>query len=402
MNEPKGMLPTELSTAFPGTSSTEISPKLSTTYTEAASQALGVNPGAIAFSFQLPRSDFQLQVEEQFSASGITALFGPSGCGKSSLLRAIAGLEPQARGYFRLGEEYWHNDAQSLCLKPQQRPLGLVFQQAHLFPHLNVLGNLQYGLKRRGGSAASAKISLDDVIHWLDLAALLKRRTHALSGGEQQRVAMGRALLSQPRLLLLDEPLSGVDLARRQHIMPFLERLHRELDIPMILVTHQLEEVARLADWVLQMDRGQVLARGPVFSMLSRLSGQSNTPYSVLPGRVREWDQNDQLTGVETPAGLAWVPGLQAELGAHLRLLVQARQVSLALQPNPNLSILNQWPARISELKPQQQDQLVGLDVGGQTLWALVSHRAARQLQLREGQDVVAMVKSVSVLSAQE
>lgn len=398
MNEPNGTLPTELSTAFPNPSSTE----LSTTYPETHTRSHNGGREAIAFSFQLPRSDFLLEVEERFSASGITALFGPSGCGKSSLLRAIAGLELQARGYFRLGEDYWQNDIESVNLKPQQRPLGLVFQQAHLFPHLSVLGNLKYGLKRRRRGIESSKISLDDVVHWLDLGALLNRRTQALSGGEQQRVAMGRALLSQPRLLLLDEPLSGVDLARRQHIMPFLERLHRELDIPMILVTHQLEEVARLADWVLQMDRGQVQARGPVFSMLQRLSGQSSEPYSLLPGRVSVWDHDDQLTGVETPVGLAWLPGAQAEMGAQLRILVQARQVSLALEMNPNLSILNQWPARVAEIKPQQYDQLVRLDAAGQTLWALVSHRAARQLNLQPGQAVVAMVKSVSVLSAQE
>lgn len=398
MNDPKGTLPTELSTAFPSSSST----KLSTAYSEPSILPHSGSQEGIAFSFQLPRSDFLLQVEEQFSASGITALFGPSGCGKSSLLRAIAGLEPQARGYFRLGEDYWQNDIESVNLKPQQRPLGLVFQQAHLFPHLSVLGNLKYGLKRRRRGIESSKISLDDVVHWLDLGALLNRRTQALSGGEQQRVAMGRALLSQPRLLLLDEPLSGVDIARRMHIMPFLERLHRELDIPMILVTHQLEEVARLADWVLQMDRGQVQARGPVFSMLQRLSGQSSEPYSLLPGRVSVWDHDDQLTGVETPVGLAWLPGAQAEMGAQLRILVQARQVSLALEMNPNLSILNQWLARVAEIKPQQHDQLVRLDAAGQTLWALVSHRAARQLNLQPGQAVVAMVKSVSVLSAQE
>lgn len=362
-------------------------------------QSQGQGSEALSCKVRLQRPEFVLDVDEVFSTQGITALFGPSGSGKSSLLRTIAGLEKGACGLVRMADTTWQDDQRRQFVKTQQRQIGLVFQQANLFPHLNVAGNLRYGLRR--SRMSQQVIAWDDVVRWLDLSPLLARRVSSLSGGEQQRVAIGRALLSQPRLLLLDEPLSGVDLARRDEIMPFLERLHRSLSIPMILVTHQLEEVARLADWVLAMKDGKVVRRGPVHEMLGYLSSTGQEPFSLLPGVIEVVDDRDHLTGVQTALGMIWLPGCRGEVGDSIRLLLHASHISLSLQRVEQVSILNQIEVRVLSLEARGADQLVTLDAQGVHLYAQLSHRAVRQMALKAEVRLFAMVKSVSVLSAQ-
>lgn len=354
----------------------------------------------IQLALTLRRPGFTLTLEEEFSARGITALYGASGSGKSTLLRILAGLET-AQGRILVNGECWLDSARGIFLPAQRRRVGLVFQRPNLFPHLSVMGNLRYGWQRTPKDQA-AGLSLESVLHWLDLEPLLARPVQALSGGEQQRVAIGRALLSQPGLLLLDEPLSGVDVARRQHILPFLERLHQQLHIPLVLVSHYLDEVARLADWVIQLDQGQVRARGEVAALLPQLAGLGDEPQALLLGRVESHDQEDQLTAVQTPAGMFWVPGIRGRLGAAMRLLVRASHVSLGSAGAAQLSILNQLPVRVVAVQPRSSDQLIQLEAGGATLWALLSHRAVRRMAIVPGLACVALVKSVSVLAADE
>ncbi|HSW18923.1 MAG TPA: molybdenum ABC transporter ATP-binding protein, partial [Ramlibacter sp.] len=229
---------------------------------------------------QLERAGgFSLAVDLHLPATGITALFGPSGSGKTTVLRCVAGLERAAGALVDIGGDCWQDDARGVFLAPWQRPLGYVFQEASLFDHLDVRGNIAYGQKRRGGGGAgNGDLSLEAAVELLGIGHLLARRPHQLSGGERQRVAIARALAARPRVLLLDEPLSALDASRRQDILPWLERLRDELRIPMLYVTHAADEMARLADTLVLMDNGRAVASGPVAEVLAR------TDPSVIAG----------------------------------------------------------------------------------------------------------------------
>ena len=247
----------------------------------------------------LARPAFTLEVDLTLPVRGITALFGVSGSGKTTLLRSVAGLERGHNGLVRIDTQVWQDDSQGLFLPTWRRPLGYVFQEASLFDHLDVRGNLTYGQRRSGG--AGQGIALDQAIELLGIGALLQRRPHQLSGGERQRVAIARALASQPQLLLLDEPLAALDYARRQDILPWLERLRDELHIPMLYVTHAADEVARLADTLVVLDQGRVSASGPVAEVLTRVE----TPVvlgedagALLDGTVQERDARWHLARV--------------------------------------------------------------------------------------------------------
>jgi molybdate transport system ATP-binding protein len=234
---------------------------------------------------RLQRGDFQLDVTLALAASGITALWGPSGCGKTTVLRALAGLD-RAAGRVAINDEVWQDDAAGRFVPAHQRAIGYVIQEPTLFPHLNVMDNLRYG-QRRANKNSSAH-DLEPAVELLGIAGLLHRRPTTLSGGERQRVAIARALASQPRLLLMDEPLAALDAARKADILPYLERLHRQLSLPMIYVSHAIDEVTRLADHVVLMDQGRVLNSGALDEVFSNVNDPMADDVGAAP-RTRRW-----------------------------------------------------------------------------------------------------------------
>ncbi|WP_035382701.1 molybdenum ABC transporter ATP-binding protein [Ferriphaselus sp. R-1] len=349
--------------------------------------------------FQLPRDDFALNAEFSAPARGITALFGPSGCGKTTLLRCIAGLE-RAQGSLHIAEATWQ-DAKTF-VPTHQRPLGYVFQEASLFPHLSVRANLEYGYRRI--PPAERRVALEQVIDWLGLAHLVERRDPAqLSGGERQRVAIGRALLTSPRLLLMDEPLSALDSISKQEILPYLEQLHRELEIPVFYVSHALDEVARLADHLVLLEQGRVLASGALHAVLARLDlpiAHFDDAGAVIETVIAEHDPRYHLTRLEMAGGSLWVSLLDQPLGHAVRARVLARDVSLATRMPHDSSISNLLTARILELRDDGADKVnVLLAVGdSQRLLSRITRRSRDLLALEVGMSVVAQVKSVALM----
>jgi molybdate transport system ATP-binding protein len=336
---------------------------------------------------ELRRGQFLLAAAFAAEAAGVTALYGRSGSGKTSLVGALAGLIRPQRGRIRLDGRTLFDSAAGVNLPPERRRLGYVFQEGRLFPHLSVAGNLAYGLK--GVPAAERFLEFDAVVDLLALGALLPRRPATLSGGEKQRVALGRALLAQPRLLLLDEPLASLDQAMKDEVLPFLERLRDGVKLPMIYVSHQMSEVVRLADHLVLLDRGRVAAAGPVAELLGRLD---------LRHLTGQREAGALLTArLELGGASLWIPAPDAPLGSALRLRVQARDVAIALQPPKDLSVQNVLPATVGELSAESPYVDLSLLVAGQRLSARITGRAADQLGLREGQAVYALLKAIAV-----
>ncbi len=347
---------------------------------------------------------FTLDTDVQLPGHGVTALFGPSGCGKTTLLRAVAGLTRPAPGRIVVAGEVWQDDAAGIWRPTHQRPLGVVFQEASLFEHLSVQGNLDFGMKRV--PAAQRQVSLAQAVELLGIGHLLDRRPAQLSGGERQRVAIARALATSPRLLLMDEPLAALDAARKAEVLPWFERVVRELNIPMLYVTHSLDEVARLADHLLLLKNGQAVTQGPVAELLARLDvaqTHGDAAGALIEGVVERIEADYQLMHVHFPGGAIQcmhAPGKPArQIGQRLRLRVQARDVSLTLQPAKDTSILNVLPATVRSLTDDGPAQtLVSLDAGGTPLLARLTRKSAEALALAPGQPVFAQVKSVAVL----
>ncbi len=352
----------------------------------------------LALDFQLRRGDFELAVNLQLPGRGITGIVGPSGCGKTTLLRAVAGLDkaPGARLY--LGERCWQDEAQ--FVPTHQRRLGYVFQEPSLFEHLSVRGNLEYGWHRT--PAAERHLSQEELIDWLGLAPLIGRPVTALSGGERQRVAIARALATSPDILLMDEPLAALDQASKQAIMPYLETLHDRLAIPVLYVSHAPEEVARLADHLVLMERGRVLAAGPLAELMTRADlplAQAEDAASVLSGTVSGHDEHYALTRVALSGGSITLARQSRSEGQGVRLRVAARDVSLTLSPAQDTSILNCLPVQVVNLTPFDATRMtVHLDCGGQPLLARITRKSADDLALREGQTVYAQIKTAALL----
>lgn len=352
--------------------------------------------------FRLDREHFSLDARFCVPARGITALFGPSGCGKTTLLRAIAGLEKGARGHFRIGDSVWQDAAR--CLPTHQRALGYVFQESSLFEHLSVRGNLEYGYRRV--PAAARHIHPDQAISLLGLEPLLDRGSHQLSGGERQRVAIARALLTSPQLLLLDEPLAALEQRRKQEILPFFERLHRELDIPMIYVSHAIDEVARLADHLVLLDDGRVQASGPIAEMLTRADlplAQDQDAATMIEATVSGHDTAFGLTRLAFAGGEFSVPhpspATPLAIGQPVRLRILARDVSLTLARQTDTSILNIVPVRLTSLSEETPAQvLLRLDAGGVPLLARITRKSAAALALAPGTSAYAQIKAISLL----
>ncbi len=356
---------------------------------------------SIQARFRLDYPEFSLDVDLELPGRGVTALFGHSGSGKTTLLRLIAGLQRVREGYLRVNGEIWQ-DGQRF-LPTHQRPLGYVFQEASLFPHLNARRNLEYGMKRAGNAMSSA--ALQQAVDLLGIGHLLDRRPHQLSGGERQRVAIARALALNPQLLLMDEPLAALDLKRKQEILPYLERLHDALEIPVLYVSHSPDEVARLADTVVLMEQGRVLASGRVAELFSRLDlslAQDQDASAILEGVVLSHDDDDALTHLEIPGGRLTVTRLACDIHDPVRVRVHARDVSLALDEPGASSILNILPARILELREIENAQvLIKLCIGtGEKtpLLARITRYSRNRLGLHEGQPVFAQIKAVALM----
>ena len=348
----------------------------------------------------LQRADFTLDVDLRLPARGVSALFGPSGCGKTSCLRAIAGLE-RARGRVEVDGALWQDDGARVWLPTHRRRLGYVFQEASLFEHLSVQQNMEYGLQRL--PPGERRVALAQAIELLGLSALTARRPHTLSGGERQRVAIARALAASPRLLLMDEPLAALDAQRKAEVLPYLERLQRHLEIPLLYVSHAADEVARLASHLVLLERGRVLAQGDTAALMARADlplAHGEHAGALVQGRVLAHDAADHLLSVQFGGGrLQLVSTRVHRRGDAVRLRVLARDVSLALERPEASSILNLLAARITGISDDAPGQaLVQLDAGGTALLARITRRSCAQLALTVGQGVIAQVKGVALV----
>lgn len=356
---------------------------------------------------QLQRTDFTLDVDMTLPGHGITALFGPSGSGKTTCLRVLAGLERAARGQVRVGDATWQDSARGVFVPTHQRALGYVFQEASLFDHLTVEGNLRFGFDR-----TPATLRRHDWRHGLELLGighLLQRWPHQLSGGERQRVAIARALATSPQLLLMDEPLAALDAARKAEILPWLEQLHEALDVPVVYVTHSLDEVARLADHVVLLDQGRAQAEGPLADMLTRADlplAQGDGAVSVLMGRCSGFSPSDLMAVYDIDGGHLLLPQSRQGVprqGKGARLSIQARDVSLSLQQPVQTSVLNVLPARVTDVQEAVPGQvLVGLRLGpdgeGARLLSRISRLSCNRLGIAPGLAVYAQIKGVAMV----
>lgn len=352
----------------------------------------------IQIKVQLNRGTFDLAVDVTVPGRGITAIFGRSGSGKTSLLRCLAGLEPDCQGDIIVRGEKWQESP--VFLPTHRRPIGYVIQTPNLFPHLSVRGNLEFAEKR----AVTGSLPFEQIVEMLALESLLDRHVDRLSGGERQRVAIARALLIGPQLLLMDEPLASLDNQSKKDIMPFLERMHRELDIPVIYVSHSAEEVSRLADYLVVVDAGRVVGEGPLEQMLARLDFPvklEDDAGVVWEGRVLEQDEQWHLARVGTAGGDVWVRSSGVETDASIRLRILARDVSLALSHHDDSSILNILPGEVEEVstETEQNAALVRVRVGEAALLARLTLRSVDRLELAAGKPVWVQIKSAALVT---
>ena len=354
----------------------------------------------ISAQLKLSRSDFSLDVDLQLPGHGVTALFGPSGCGKTTCLRSLAGLE-RAQGRVAVNGNVWQDDARKQWLPTHQRALGYVFQEASLFPHLSVQKNIDYGLKRT--PVERRKVSRDRAVELLGIAHLMDRMPATLSGGERQRVAIARALATSPEVLLMDEPLAALDAQRKAEVLPYLEQLQRHLQIPVIYVSHSLDEVARLAQHMVLLDAGRVVAQGAVTDLLSSLDlplAHGDIASSVVHATVQSHDAADHLSTLAFDGGqLQLVMAHPRAVGTQVQLRVQARDVSLSLGRPESSSILNILPAQVLDLREDGPGQvMVSLQSGSTRLLARITQHSARALQLQAGLPLFAQIKGMALL----
>ncbi|WP_339545913.1 molybdenum ABC transporter ATP-binding protein [Pseudomonas sp. RA_35y_Pfl2_P32] len=359
---------------------------------------------AIHVRLQLHYPDFSLDVDLDLPGRGVTALYGHSGSGKTTCLRCIAGLERAEQGFVQINDEVWQDSHHKRFVPPHKRALGYVFQEASLFPHLSVLANLEFGWRRIPRS--QRRVDMAHATQLLGIGHLLDRHPQHLSGGERQRVGIARALLTSPRLLLMDEPLAALDSQRKSEILPYLERLHDELDIPVLYVSHSQDEVARLADHIVLLSAGKALASGPVGETLARLDlplALGDDAGVVIDGQVSDYNLDYQLLTLQLPNSQlsVRVAHLPLALGKPLRFKVQARDVSLSLHAGEQSSILNRLPVTVvSEIAADNAAHvLVRLDAAGTPLLARITRFSRDHLQLHPGQALWAQIKAVAVLA---
>ncbi|MFD1216673.1 molybdenum ABC transporter ATP-binding protein [Microbulbifer celer] len=353
---------------------------------------------------------FFLDVNFSVPGSGVTGIFGPSGSGKTTLLRCIAGLQKCPNGRLTINGDTWQDGHRSL--PTHRRPLGFVFQQPSLFPHLTARGNLEFARKRATEPVSDQEYQ--QIIDLMGIGDLLEQSPAALSGGEQQRVAITRALLIKPRLLLMDEPLASLDLPRKREILPYLERLHQSLKVPILYVSHSIDEIARLADHLLLLEDGKLVNEGPTHELLSRedFPVQMGDDLGVLlQASICDRDEHWQLIQAHFDGGKLWLRDTGEALGVPIRLRVLARDLSLTLQEDTASSILNRLPVRIQEitadrdpamllvrLKPLPRDSDTDSPDCSTRLIARITRRSCHQLNLKAGSEVWAQIKSVAIV----
>ena len=329
---------------------------------------------------------------------GITVVFGPSGSGKTTLLRAIAGLEKSDKGFLKIGDSVWQEGENFLAT--HRRQIGYVFQDASLFDHLDVKGNLNFVIKR----AVGLKEDFIESIHnLLEIKSLLNRRTTQLSGGERQRVAIARALLTNPKILLLDEPLSALDMKRKNEILPYLDSIHNDLEIPILYVTHSQSEMSRLADHLLLIEDGHIIGSGPVNDMLTRFDmplSHGAEAVSIIEAKVVGCEAKFNLMHLEFLGGQFVVPDNGFPVQTRVRIRVVARDVSLTKSKQVDTSILNIFPATVQETVPEGEAQvMVRLEIKETILLACITRKSSYNLRLNKGTKVFVQVKSVAILS---
>ena len=349
---------------------------------------------AIQIRLDLEQPNFKLCCDLVLPGRGITILFGPSGSGKTTLLRCVAGLESSFKGRIAIGQDIWHDSEQKQSSPVWQRPIGYVFQEASLFEHLSVQQNLNFGLKR-----SRSKHPIAHSIALLGIGPLLERRPESLSGGERQRVAIARALATDPRLLLLDEPMAALDEARRQEIMPWLERLRDELHTPMLYVTHSSQEAARLGDHMVLLKNGQVTHSGAVADVFRRIDDQDTS--AILTARVVSKDLPWQLAELACDDITIWTADNDLAINQTVRLRIAARDVSVSTSKPLNTSIQNQITGLITAIENDRHPShaLVTIGCGKTQLFARVTRKAVHTLGLSVEQKVWAQIKAVALLA---
>ena len=352
----------------------------------------------IECKIKIKLDDFMLDAKFTIPDKGITVVFGDSGSGKTTLLRVIAGLEKSDDGYLKVGDSVWQKGDN--FVPTHKRQIGYVFQDAALFDHLDVKGNLGYVIKRTDGLN---KDFIESIYTLLEIKSLLNRSTIQLSGGEKQRVAIARALLGNPKILLLDEPLSALDLKRKNEILPYLDSLHNQLDIPILYVTHSQDETSRLADHLMLIENGKIIGNGPVNEMLTRFDmpmARSNEAISIFDAKVINRDPEFSLMYLEFSGGQFVVPDNGMPIESLVRIRVAARDVSLTKKKQTDTSILNIFPAVVEEIAPESKAQIiVRLSMGGVVLLSCLTRKSASTLELEIGLSIFVQVKSVAILS---
>ena len=341
---------------------------------------------------------FMLDANFSIPDRGITVVFGPSGSGKTTLLRAIAGLEKSDKGFLKIGDSVWQKGEDFLAT--HKRQIGYVFQDAALFDHLDVKGNLNFVIKR----AIGLKEDFIESIHnLLEIKTLLNRKTTQLSGGEKQRVAIARALLTNPKILLLDEPLSALDLKRKNEILPYLDSIHNDLEIPILYVTHSQDEMSRLADHLLLIEDGNIIGSGPVNDMLTRFDmplSHGGDAVSIIEAEVLKRDSEFNLMHLEFLGGQFIVPDNGFPVQTKVRIRVVARDVSLTKSKQVDTSILNIFPAMVQEIVNEGEAQvMVRLQIKDTILLACITRKSSYKLRLEKGSEVFVQAKSVAILS---
>lgn len=352
----------------------------------------------IAIKLALVREQFSLCLDTELASTGITAIYGASGVGKTTLLRWLAGLD-QHPGELHFNDQCWQRDRH--FTPAHQRQIGYVFQDSRLLPHLSVQGNLDYAWRRRRNDHGPSQ---SELIDWLGLAPLLKQNAATLSGGQQQRVAIARALLSSPQLLLMDEPLAALDHVSRQHILALLEQLQAHHRVPVLYVSHNLEEVSQLADQLVLLEQGNVTAQGSMLTLCQRLDlSLSHDPNaaSIIVAKVSHHDQHYGLSELSINGKQKlFLPTVNETIGQSLKIRIPARDVSLSLQRPVHSSILNILPCTIEAIEHSHHTKrLVRLNLGQQSLLARLTHKSVDTLGLQPGQRVYAQIKTASLLS---
>lgn len=357
---------------------------------------------SLDLDFTLSRGSFELGVSRSFSLNGVTVLFGPNGSGKTMMLRTIAGLEAGASGVVKFAGAVWQDRSAGVFVPVHNRPVGFVFQDVRLFSHMSVAANLAYAARR--AKASGPEIERDDVVEVFDIAHLLARMPAGLSGGERQRVAMARAMLTRPRLMLMDEPLSALDVQKRAQALNFIEQIPERFGVPVVYVTHQIDEVVRLADQLVLIAGGAIEASGPAAELMSRLDLPPFTGRfeagSIITASVLRHIEKFALTELQVAPGIVMeVPHLDFPLGETVRLRVRARDVSIATARPKGISLRNVLDGVVEEVQAEHDTAFaeVLLCVGGQALRSRISRASAHELKLVPGKAVFALVKATAM-----